>query len=749
CSCTSLRPGAPGREICDANPFGTPGGIFANKLMVETRAHAKLKNKATKMTSEAPKSTSPVTVTETEPTVRSSATEPVITDRTAESAQEQAAVENLMDKQANRIETSFMAAMDRFSSELRTLFQERMPQSDRFIFADAAISSGLSHPLRFGHYSGATHAPWSNPGLVFGTDRPDHNGRAPRSSGPATKAAERRATKSAAGRGPTRSPSSRASVRGRSADDRGWLGPETAGSAEADSDAHKLRLFVHSLTGAAFSWFINLPPNSVRDWSDMESTFHEHFYQTNREITFAELARMSQATEESPRDHLQRFKTCRNWCRTNLPEREFIKMVEEGLEFEYRKKFQGIELRDMHDLINKVDRYASLLKEEVQKKAASKGTYYRNPIVSYAEADGPAEAEKDEVDMSSAEVNIDKPFICKGLVKTDNSRTKVPDAKFAARETKAYTFDLTRAEAIFDLLLSEKKVKLSFGHKIPKPEELKGKTICKYHSSWSHNTNNCLHIGHREERRPANGKGLLVEPKPVLCSRCEYEIGRSEAAEPPLRTFKPPVVRDDRWYRVQHGGNVQPLTKTQLRRMQRQAQQAREQVPRAERTRLPAPIVLATKSVGIRAPRVWRPRKNEDLGETNRGIIDVYRGRDPPFSTNGLSSLKEFHKDHSAVDLYGLTPENREIIELALKNTKAEGLLITKGSDSAIKAVYQANREAKARGAPGYHPDQKTLEDEAPFGRSDLEYLRQYFSMTPVDVLFGLTIEEKARVSRL
>ncbi|BFG25202.1 hypothetical protein CerSpe_114760 [Prunus speciosa] len=118
----------------------------------------------------------------------------------------------------------------------------------------------------------------------------------------------------------------------------------------------------------------------------MERIFHEHFYQTNREITVAELARMSQTSDESPRDYLQRFKTCRNWCHTNLPEREFVKMAEEGLEFEYRKKFQGIEFRDMHDLTSKVDRYASLLKEEVQKKTASKGTYYRNPIVSYAEA---------------------------------------------------------------------------------------------------------------------------------------------------------------------------------------------------------------------------------------------------------------------------------------------------------------------------------------------------------------------------
>ncbi|CAL2238989.1 unnamed protein product [Prunus armeniaca] len=61
----------------------------------------------------------------------------------------------------------------------------------------------------------------------------------------------------------------------------------------------------------------------------------------------------------------------------------------------------------------------------------------------------------------------------------------------------------------------------------------------------------------------------------------------------------------------------------------------------------------------------------------------------------------EFHKDHSAIDLYGMTPENREIVELALRNAKAERLIITNESDSAIKAVYQANREARDRGKIG------------------------------------------------
>ncbi|BFG20930.1 hypothetical protein CerSpe_072040 [Prunus speciosa] len=208
------------------------------------------------------------------------------------------------------------------------------------------------------------------------------------------------------------------------------IGRFTAQCGEAGSDAQKLRLFVHSLTGATFSWFINLLPNSVRDWAYIERIFHEHFYQTNREVTVAELARMSQASDETPNDYLQRFKTYRNWCRTNLPEREFIKMDEEGLEFEYRKKFQGIEFWDMHDLTNKVDRYAFLLKEEMQKKTATKGTYYKNPIVGYAEADSPAEAENVEIEVSSVEVSIDKPFICKEPFKADNSRTKIPDAKF-------------------------------------------------------------------------------------------------------------------------------------------------------------------------------------------------------------------------------------------------------------------------------------------------------------------------------
>lgn len=48
------------------------------------------------------------------------------------------------------------------------------------------------------------------------------------------------------------------------------------GEAGSD-DACKLRLFPNSLTTTAFTWYINLPPNSVETWSQLEEMFHQQF----------------------------------------------------------------------------------------------------------------------------------------------------------------------------------------------------------------------------------------------------------------------------------------------------------------------------------------------------------------------------------------------------------------------------------------------------------------------------------------
>jgi hypothetical protein len=44
------------------------------------------------------------------------------------------------------------------------------------------------------------------------------------------------------------------------------------------NDVNQVRLFPLTLSGATFSWFTSLAPNSVNTWAGLEENFHEYFY---------------------------------------------------------------------------------------------------------------------------------------------------------------------------------------------------------------------------------------------------------------------------------------------------------------------------------------------------------------------------------------------------------------------------------------------------------------------------------------
>lgn len=49
-----------------------------------------------------------------------------------------------------------------------------------------------------------------------------------------------------------------------------------------------------------------------------------------------------------------------------------------------------------------------------------------------------------------------------------------------------YSFDVSKADQIFDYLLKDKQIRLLDGHKNPPLEELKSKKYCKWHNSYNH-----------------------------------------------------------------------------------------------------------------------------------------------------------------------------------------------------------------------------------------------------------------------
>jgi hypothetical protein len=61
---------------------------------------------------------------------------------------------------------------------------------------------------------------------------------------------------------------------------------------------------------------------------------------------------------------------------------------------------------------------------------------------------------------------------------------------FGQKEPEKFTFDITKADNIFDLLL-QGQIKLSPNHVIPSAEELKKILYYKWHNVTSHSTNEC------------------------------------------------------------------------------------------------------------------------------------------------------------------------------------------------------------------------------------------------------------------
>ena len=110
---------------------------------------------------------------------------------------------------------------------------------------------------------------------------------------------------------------------------------------------------------------------------------------------------------------------------------------------------------------------------------------------------------------------IDEPYICKALshINPKDVKARPISDENAVKTTKVYTFDITKADAIFDQLLLAKIIRLRPGHNIPKAEELKGQIYCKYHDSSKHMTNTCVVFRDTIQRWIDDGKLKFPEKR--------------------------------------------------------------------------------------------------------------------------------------------------------------------------------------------------------------------------------------------
>ncbi|KAM2335345.1 hypothetical protein ACFXTH_012763 [Malus domestica] len=109
--------------------------------------------------------------------------------------------------------------------------------------------------------------------------------------------------------------------------------------------------------------------------------------------------------------------------------------------------------------------------------------------------------------------------------------------------------------------------------------------------------------------------------------------------------------------------------------------------------------------------------------------------------------MREFHKKHSANDLYGLPKACKDTIDLVLTCPDAERI-IQKTLDPGLKVRFQHIQEARVLGFE-VDPYTDIVAVDLPFLIEDLQYLRYHFEVFSTVSFFGLTADEITRVARL
>ncbi|XP_059623179.1 uncharacterized protein LOC132266344 [Cornus florida] len=239
------------------------------------------------------------------------------------------------------------------------------------------------------------------------------------------------------------------------------------------------------------------------------------FYRAELEVSMTDLSRLYQLPGESVMSFLFRFRWAKFKYNLSLPPEEYVKMAMNGLEFELRNKFEGVQFHDLFDLAGKMAKYEELLRQEQDRKNSSKGTYYRDPNYEVYTTETEWEFE-----VNVAELNIKKAYTCKALTKPKSATANL-QAAFGSKwkgadSSKSYSFDISKAEQIFDLLMADKQLIFTAGHKIPSASEMAEKEYCKFHNSWKHSTNNCVIFRNIVQKAIEDGRLKFPEKSEVM-----------------------------------------------------------------------------------------------------------------------------------------------------------------------------------------------------------------------------------------
>ncbi|CAL5386670.1 unnamed protein product [Camellia sinensis] len=231
----------------------------------------------------------------------------------------------------------------------------------------------------------------------------------------------------------------------------------------------RLREFSKSLTDRAYSWYVNLAPNSVRSWEEMVNKFHSKFFQVAEKVTTLTLCKEKQQESEDILDYVKRFQDKAVDCHEAVEESYLVQICLEGALSRYKMFLVNHKLPTFSALIEAARNISIPQAQESGFKASYK--------TSFKSSRGPTVAAASAPDTRNSQ----------GGGHRGQKRKQYNGEK----GNVSYPCEIEEVKALVKEWVADGELKLPYVEEMPSKKDRESPEFCVYHRTLKHPTEKC------------------------------------------------------------------------------------------------------------------------------------------------------------------------------------------------------------------------------------------------------------------